>query len=382
MKVLFEKSDLLEALALAVTSASSKNTLSAIEGVLIETNGKEGCIFSAYDMEKGVRTKVPANVLSEGKCIINAHKLLAIVRLVSEGSVCISVDEKWKATITSGRSNFELNALNGSDFPAMPELAGERGFSISEETLKKFIRKTLFAIAQNDQRPVFNGAYFKIEGKKITVVACDGNRLSLCKKECDLENGNNDGSALDLSFIIPGKTLIELNKMIQNREDLLRIRLTRKHVMFFIGEDTVFFSRLIDAEYIDYQRIIPTSHAIHTQMDAELMRDALERASIVTEDRIAGTARSYVKLSFEGSSLNVSSISVAGSVSDEIPISHEGDDIVIGFNCRFLLEAMRACDEERINISLSTPLMGISVSGADEDQDIDYLFFIMPIRMN
>ncbi len=378
MKVIFQKSELIKALAPAMGSVSTKNTITAIEGIMINTD-KEKCILYSYDLEKGVRIEVPAVISEEGSYIINANKLNQIIRLMPEGNITIEVDSKNIAKIYSGKAEFELHALPGSDFPNLPELSGDMGFSIKFEELKKMITKTSFAIAQNDHRPALNGAFFIIKDDRIKVVTCDGNRLAIRENTVEIENKFGEDK-LDISFIIPGKTLNELIRIAPDEEEKITLLLTRKHIVFVMG-DFIFFSRLIDNEYIDYQRFIPKSNKTFVTIDPEQFITCLERASLVTEDRTMGQTKSPVKCSYEGDLLKISSVSVSGRVYDEIQIEKEGEDLTIGYNCRYLLDALRGCDTDKIKISMSGPLMSTVLEPVDDSASERFLLLVLPVKM-
>ena len=381
MIVVFEKSTLLNALIPAMYTVSGKNTMPSIEGVHLTCTSDNKCMIQTYDLEKGMRTYIDCEVDEEGVCIINAQRLLQIVKAMPEGKIKISVDSSYKTVIESGLSHFDIKALPGNDFPTLPELTGERGFAIPQYLFKKFVNRILFAIGQNDARPVFNGAYFQIKGDKITIVSCDGNRLAYCEKETDIVNKNRDGSELNLKFIIPGKTLLEILKMIKDTEDEVEIRmLSRRYIIFKIGS-FVFFSKTIDSDYIDYTRILPKSHNLSLTINAGEMRSALERSSLIVEDRLAGSIRSYVKFTID-ECLSVSTTSANGNVYDEISIEKEyGDEIVIGFNCKFLLDVFKVCDDVKAKMSFNNPLMGVLIEPEIVDGE-KYMYFVMPIKMN
>ncbi len=381
MKVIFEKAPLIAAVTPAMNATSNKNTISAIEGLLFNARGSE-CVITSYDTEKGIRTRVDAEVIREGSYIINAQKFYSIIKMMPSDQITVTINEKMNVKIESGRSSFELHALPGEDFPSLPELHGETSFNMPQKTLKKFISQASFAIAQKDQRPIFTGAFFRIVNGEVTVVSCDSNRLAKCSAECEIENTSERAGDINLKFIVPGKTLSELSRLISDTDEVLSVSLTRKHVIFTVG-DIIFFSRLIDGEYIDYERIIPKSHMIFVTLDRDELVASLERASLMIEEK-TGSGRGYVKCLFEGDKLIITSDSVSGSVYDELPTEKTGEDIKIGFNCRFLLDAMRAADTDRIKIALSTPLMGISITkaeDADECGEHEFLFFVMPVRM-
>ncbi len=386
MKIVFEKSSLIAAVTPAMNATSNKNTLTAIDGLLFDA--KDGvCVITAYDNEKGIRTSVEAEVREDGSYIINAQKFYSIIKTMPNDEITVTVNDRMNVKIESGKSTFELHALPGSDFPSLPLLSGERGFELPQHLLKKFIGQTSFAIAQKDQRAIFTGAHFRVSGDDLTVVSCDSNRLSKCTARCGVTNRRGDD---EMKFNVPGKTLAELGRLISDSDDTVSIALTRKHVIFTIAcdkedsrtGDIIFFSRLIEGEYIDYDRIIPASQKITVKLDRGFFADSLERASLMIEEK-SGSGRGYVTCDFSDNKLAITSGSISGSHYDEIPIEKTGEDIRIGFNCRFLLDAVRAADSDVIKITLSTPLMGVAITDAEkrEDDEGDYLFFVMPVRM-
>ena len=380
MKAIFEKQTLLNAILPALGSVSAKNTIPAIEGININCMENGKCTITAYDLEKGYRTEIVCEVSKPGNYIINAQKLCQIVRAMPEGFLTVEIDSNNIAKIYSGKSEFELYAMNGEDFPALPVLSGERGFVISRGVLKNMITKTQFAVAQNDMRPELNGLFFKIEGNKITVVTCDGNKMAIKEQITDIENKNDDSSELDMSFIIPGKTTAELLKLISDSDDTISIRLTRKYVIFII-DSVLFFSRLIENEYIDYARFLPKSPSAFVNIDCESFYRSLERASLVTEDKTMGQSKSILRCVFEENVLKISSVSVSGKVYDEIFAEKIGDDITIGFNCRYLLDALRSCDTEKIKLSLTSPLMGMTIEPAEKQEDSNFIFLVLPVKI-
>lgn len=376
MKVIFDRSELIAAVTPAMGCVSNKNTMAAAEGILIETEG-DRCILSAYDLEKGIRIEVPAKIVEEGSYIINAVKLNQIIRIMPENSVEIEVDRRNIVKISSGKTSFELHALRGEDFPNLPELSVEGGFSIKQGDFRLLIQQILFAVAQNDQRPALNGAFFKIDNNTVTAVSCDSNRLAVKKKYCEI-NLTADDSAL--KFIIPGKTLGELIKLIGDGDEMITVRPSRKHVIIKIGE-FFFFSRLIDEDYIDYERFIPKNNKIFVKIYTDEFIRSLERASLVTEDKNMGQTKSALRCSFKDNVLYLSSVSVSGSFNDEIIIEKEGEDLEIGFNCRYLLESLRSCGTERVRLSLSTPLMSMLIEPAEENGEDDFIFLVLPVKM-
>lgn len=380
MKAIFEKQTLLNAILPAMGSVSGKNTIPAIEGININCTDDGKCIITSYDLEKGYRTEVSCEVNRPGNYIINANKLSSIVRVMPAGYLTLEIDTNNIAKIVNGKSEFELYAMNGNDFPSLPSLNGDLGFKISPSVLKNMITKTQFAVAQNDMRPELNGAFFKIEGNKITVVSCDGSKMAIREQITDIENNNDDASELDMKFIIPGKTLNELVRHLNDSDELLSIRLTRKYVIFEFGA-SVFFSRLIEHEYIDYGRFLPKEPKTFVKIDCESFIGALERASLVTDDKTMGQAKSILRCSFEDNMLKLSSVSVSGKVYDEIIVEKEGEDIILGFNCRYLLDALRSSDSEKLKLGLTSPRMGMTIEPGEQIEDENFIFLVLPVKI-
>ena len=382
MKVIFDKSSIISAVAPLMCAVSGKSVLSTIEGILIEAKMPDTVTLTTYDLEKGVRVTVEAKVIEEGSFIINAQKFNQTIKVMGEDEITLTVDNKMIACITSGRSSHRMSALAGADFPAIPDLVSDRSFIVGQAVLKKMIGQISFAMAVNDQRAVLNGAFFKIDDESIMTVACDGFKSAKCKSTVELENKNTNGNAhLDYSFIVPVKTVNELSRLLSDDEEALtQIYVTRKHIVCLIGELT-FFSRLIDGNYIDFERIVIRNHKITVSAPKAELVSALEKAALVTEERIAGSVRSHVRLEITGGLLKVSATSASGAIYDEVAVEQEGPDIVIAFNNRFLIDSVRACDSDKIKISLSTALTSINIEPGEELEGKEEIFMILPVRM-
>ena len=382
MKVIFDKSTIISAVAPLMCAVSGKSVLSTIEGILIEAKMPDTVTLTTYDLEKGVRVTVEAKVIEEGSFIINAQKFNQTIKVMGEDEITLTVDNKMIACITSGRSSHRMSALAGSDFPAIPDLVSDRSFIVSQAVLKKMIGQVSFAMAVNDQRAVLNGAFFKIEDDSIMTVACDGFKSAKCKSAVELENKNTNGNAhLDYSFIVPVKTVNELSRLLSDDEEALtQIYVTRKHIVCLIG-DLTFFSRLIDGNYIDFERIVIRNHKITVNAPKAELVSALEKAALVTEERSAGSVRSHVRLEITGGLLKVSATSASGAIYDEVAVQQEGPDIVIAFNNRFLIDSVRACDSDKIKISLSTALTSINIEPGEDLEGKEEIFMILPVRM-
>lgn len=379
MKIKVMKNEILDAAIPSSGFASNKNTIASTEGILFKTVSDKECELTAYDLEKGMKTTVVCIVEEAGAAIINCQRFIQIIRAMPEGLLTIEVDEATlRARISGGKAEFELQALNAADFPDLPELRGDRGFKIRQDVLRDMLNKTQFAIASNSVKPELNGLDIKVKDGVLTCVSCDGNRLSIVNEKEPMENVGI--SALEFDVIIPGKSVSELMRFINDTDKEMTIYVARKHVIFFIGR-FILFTRKIDAEYIDYDRFIPKAPKIFVSVDTAELLSALERALLVTEEKRQGQIPSPVICTLNEGLLTVASSSVTGRVNDVLTVKHEGESIEIGFNCRFLYDAIKVCDCEKIKLSLTSPLMSMTVEEDCEDES-KFLLLILPVRLN
>ena len=381
MKIVFNRQEIINAVAPLMCAVSGKSTLTAIEGILIEAVEDGTCTLTTFDLEKGMRLSIHADVEEPGTYILNAQKFSQTMRVMEGDTVTLTVTQNLQACIASGKSTHRMNALNGKDFPALPPLETEDGFTISQAVLREMISKCMYAMATNDQRAVLNGCYFKVTTDNLLTVACDSFKLAKCSADAPIENGNANGAKLNHAFILPTKSVNELYRMLKDDERAtVRVTKTLRNIVFHF-DDLTFFSRLIDGLYIDFDRIIITNHKITVQVNRERLIAALDRAALVTEEKVAGSVRAHVRLEFVGDLLKISATSTLGETYDEVPLDlHEGPDLVIAFNNRFLIDSLKSCSADEVKLSLSSPLTSINIEPASTEE-IHELFMLLPVRM-
>jgi len=387
MKVTFSKEALLLAITRSLGCVSNDRTMGAIEGIFIGTNGSNECMICSYDYEKGMKTFIGAEVHESGTMVVNGTKLASVVKFMP-GKITIETNENKTATISSGKSKFQLYYIEGENFPPIPELSPDRFFSLPQNVLRKLINQTSFAISHDESRPVLTGLYFEVEADRVRVVACDSFRLAIRDVKCDTKLHSKHGEE-EFRFILPLKTINEIQRLIEDKDAEIKFSLTRKRVLISLkmkyGEEereAVMFSRLIDQLYIEYDRFLPKESKTFVTLDRRELCDALERATLVTEDKIQNQAKSVVKLSFEDQILNVSAISINGKVFDEIMIEKEGPDLLIGFDCKRLIDIISSCDDDMIKLSLTSSLMSMVVEGADtEEKNTSFTYLAIPMKM-
>ncbi len=382
MKLVFRNDIINAAVVPLLSGVANKVTLAATGGILIEATLPNTCILTTYDLEKGVRVTVDADVIEPGRAIISAAKFSQIMRVMDGESITLTVDSRLSASIVSGRASHTLTALPAEDFPDIPRLSSKTGFVASRSVLRSMMSKCMYAMGVNDQRPVLNGLFFHIENGRLKTVSCDSFKMATCMTAATLSGLEEDAPVETCRFILPNKSVGELYKLLNDKDEdsTVTIYVGRKNIIFVIG-DIIFFTKLIDGEYIDYNRIILRNHRIFVTVNRDAMISALEHAALITEEKIAGSIRSHVRLEIEGSALKISATSGTGSAYDELMIDHEGDDLIIAFNNRYLIDSLRACDAETVRLSLSTALTSMNIEPADPDTVDEDLFMLLPVRM-
>ncbi len=381
MKIVFRNDVINAAVAPLMSGVSSKMMLAATGGILIETKMPNQCMMTTYDLEKGVRVVVEADIIEAGRAIISASKFSQIVRVMDGGDITLTVDDRMCASVVSGRASHTMTALPAEDFPEIPALTSPKGYVVNQRLLRGMISKCLYAMGVNDQRPVLNGLFFSVTGEKLQTVSCDSFKMATCATEAAL-SGIGDGGMEDAKFILPNKSVGEIHKLLSDKDEDASVTLFmgRKNIVFSMG-DITFFSKLIEGEYIDYNRIILRNHRITVGVDREALISALEHAALITEEKVAGSVRSHVRLEIESGVLKISATSGTGSAYDELTVEHAGEDLVIAFNNRYLIDSLRACDASRVKISLSSPLTSINIEPDDDDVNAEDLFMLLPVRM-
>ena len=393
MKVSFDRETLLSALIPAAGIVPGRNMSTGTDGVLFECTSEDqsSCILSVYDLEKGMRTKIEATVYEGGSFILNTQKILQIVRAMPEGNVMIDVSEDdLVTTVSVGTRAFRISALKGENFPHLPLLSGDRNYTLAQHEFRDVVGRTVYAASQHDPKPQCNGVYFNIEGGKMTLVALDGYRLAI--NEIDAPADSEDAKVL-----VPSKILGELMKLVRDSEDEITISLARKHIMFKMDE-SVYFARIIDAEYVKYMQMLPKTHKTEVFVGKEEFLEALDSALLITEDKLGGNYRTYVKMVFRDKKIEISAESSSGSFNEDVPAAKNGEDLVIGFHCRYMIEALRNLPEDvvTVRIRMNTVESGAVIEdakgsgfidateleNAGEDGLYKTLFYVMPRRMN
>ena len=367
-----DKKTLLEAIApcmCAVATKSANNTLSCL---YFKAEEGEKLAVTSFDTSKGVKTRLDAFVLEQGSLLLDAVRFHSIVRSLPDGEISISSDENFVTTISSGSAKFEILGLSADSFPAIPQLSGESKFVIRQGVLKKMLQQVLFAASVIDLKPILTGVLFEMKGDSLRLCACDGYRIAIRDEVCA------GGLDTDVNFVVPAKTLQELIKLLSDdEEDQVKIELARRHLIFAF-DDFTFFSRYVDGEYIDYKRSLTNEFKTVITLGLSDAIGCLERCSLLIDER----AKAPVRLSIEAGAISVKCATANGKIDEVFPCETEGEQMVIGFNNKFLLDALRAahlCGDDEVVMEVTSPLSGMAIRPAEHTR---YYYMVVPMRLN
>lgn len=365
MNFICEKNKLVEALSNVQKAVSQKSTIAALEGVLISTKENE-LEICAYNTELGIKTFIPAQIKKGGKIVLNAHLFTDIIRKLPNDSAEIEISENLIAKITSGCSFFELIGIDASEFPSLPNVENADCIELPVVTLKSMIKQTIFAVADTDSKPVHTGTLFEIKEKNITLVSVDGYRLAMRTEKIKED--------MELSFVVPGKTLREVIRLLPDNDDNVKISAGMQHIVFYIG-DYIVVSRLLDGEFLDYKSTIPEKSKFTVQVDTKNLVDSVERVSLLITDRL----KSPVRCIFTNNRIHVSCITTIGKASDEIETKSDiKDELEIAFNNKYMLDALKNSDCDEMLICLNGPLNPIKIMPKTGNS---FLFLVLPVRV-
>lgn len=374
MEFVCTKNELNDILNIVQRAVTPKSTLPVMECIKIDCNHNT-VVFTGNNLELCIEYKADIEV-KEGGCIALPSKIFGdIARKLPDGNVTLSVNEENNVTkIKGGISEFNIQGLISNEFPEPPSIEEKYSFTVEEYKLKNIIKRLIpFVAVTEGKRPTLTGSLFEIKKNEMTVVASDGHRLGVVKETIK----DNDE---DMKFIIPGSTLRELLKILRDDESSVKVTVSDKHVMLEFEHFKV-FTRLIDGDYLRYEPIIAANNTIRMEVNSHELRDSLERAMlIINDDDTSPDKRMPVRLSIGYDKIEVSCMTSKGKVNDAINAKIEGGELVIGFNCRFLIDAIASCDEEKIEIDLSTPVSGCFMRSLDE-KNSNYVFMILPVRL-
>lgn len=364
MNIVCDKTLLSSAIDGVSKAVTLRSSIPALEGILLKAEGFQ-LTLTGYDLEMGITTTIEANVRQSGEIVLSAKLLGDMVRRLPSGEVSIYTNESGNATIKGGVAEFDILAMSASDYPDLPTPGADHTLTIRAGMLRGMIEKTLYAVSQDDKKPAHTGELFAIEENKLTVVALDGYRLAIVERPVQAEK--------HIRIIIPAKTLTEVNKLLGDDEDDVRISANRRFVVFNSGNYTI-LSRLIEGEFLNYANVIPNGCKTRVVLETRDFIDTIERASLIITERL----KNPLRILFDASGkVTVRCQTNLGKVVDEFSAQVEGDPVEIGFNNRYLLDALRNARTEQVRMEISGPLSPVKVLPVEGN---DFLYLVLPVR--
>lgn len=364
MKFTVEKRLLNEAVTNLQRAVSSKTSIPALEGILIRSE-ENRLILTAYDLEIGMQTELPAIISAPGAIILTAKLFAEIVRRSPDEDITIDVDDRNTATITSGVSCFTIIGMDSAEFPELPKIADADTIKMPQELLKSMIRQTLFAVADSTAKPIHQGSLFKIENGNLDVVSVDGYRLALRREAINYANNTE--------FVVPGKTLSEVLKLLKDSEGEVEICPSRRHILFRIDNYTV-ISALLEGEFLDYKSALPKDKKTEVTVSTRTMIESVERVSLLITDRL----KSPVRCVIGEDTVKLFCTTTMGRATDQISAEISGDQLEIGFNNKYLLDALRAAETDEVRLQLGGPISPMLVLPKEGDA---FSFLVLPVRL-
>lgn len=366
MKIRCQKSDLLNSVNIVLKAVPAKTTMPILECLIIEATSL-GIKLIANDMEIGIETMVKGEILEEGFVALNAKVFSEIIRRLPENEVNISTDDKYVTKIVCEKAKFSIVGRSGEEFPSLPEIEKENPLTLSQFTLKEIIRQTVFSISDNESNKIMTGELFEIKKNELRVVSLDGHRISIRKIVMKEEYE-------DRKVIIPGKTLNEISKILSGEaSSIVNIFFTEKHALFEF-DDTVVISRLIEGEYYRIDQMLSSDYETKVTINKKELLNCIERASLLIRE--TDKKPIIIRIGENNFELNINT--ALGSMNEDIDITLEGKDIVIGFNPKFLMDALRVIDDETVDMYLINPKAPCFI----RDKEQSYIYLILPVNIH
>lgn len=363
MKFKILKSDLYKHISIAQKAISNKINIQTLENILFQAKGDE-LILSSTDMELSIETRVKCDVIEEGACLIKSTIIGNIINKMPQDEITITVKDD-KVNIKSQNSVFDIQGQDAEEYPPLPDVEENSILTLDNTILTKAIRETLFATSTDETRLALTGVLFEIKDNKINFVGLDGYRMAVRTLDCNLD--------LDVSAIVPKRAFSELTKILDDNKT--EIVVVEGHIVFING-NTKMYSSLISKNYIDYKKLLNSSYQTSVKVNRHDLINSLERAQLLT----TGMSSSLTKLQIHDGVINISSNSEYGSLDEDVFASQEGEDLNIAFNTRYLLEGLKAINEDEVLLHLQNALSPMNIYPANEDDD--YLYLVLPVRLS
>lgn len=366
MKFTCEKYLLQSACAVTGRAAASKSPIPALEGLLIQAGANVR--ITGYDLKKGIYTNIEADVAELGSVVVGARLFSEMIRRLPDGMVTVSTDGSCNVNVKCGKSEFNFIGISPDDYPEMPDVSGQSEIELPQKILKSMINQTIFAVSDNDVRPIYTGTLFEIEGDTLTLVSIDGYRLA--KRTETLENAGFESG----SFVVPGSALSDIERICIDSDDKVSISVGAKHISFRIGE-TVVITRRLEGEFLNYRKSIPEAFRYTVQVERSEFMSTIDRVSLIISEKNSSPVRMIVN----DGTIECRCVTPIGKAEDVCTCEGSGEGMEIGFNARYIMDALKASGKDKLNLCLNTASSPCIITAADGTESFTYM--ILPVRL-
>ena len=371
MKIICEREKILKAINAVTKAVAVRTTMPILEGILIQTNDNT-VKMTCYDQELGIEYLInDCNIEEQGATVINATMFSEIIRRLPDTEIKIEVNDNKLLVIECEGSLYKLATMNPDEFPELPEINVENSIELEQNALKDMIRKTIFAVSTEDTRPIFTGCLFEVKNNRFNVVAVDGFRLAWKSK-------NLTKSINDFAAVIPGRTLTEVNKILLDSFDPVKIGIAKNQALFEI-ENCKIVTRLLDGEFLNYSKVIPENWETRVRANTNIIANCFERISLISSSSIEKEKKYPVKINVGIGKMTISCTNQTGDAKEELYITTEGKELEIGFNPKYFLDILRNIDDEEVFIDFGTSISPCVIRSVEDESD--YKYMILPIRL-
>ncbi len=367
MRFTCEKSMLVAGLNIAGRTVAQKSSLSVLEGILCRAGS--GLSLTGYNMETAITYQIEAEVTDVGECILPARLFGDIIRRLPEGPVTVVVDDNYKVSIRSGYASFTISAEAADDYPVLPDVNAGKNVYMPQCALKELIGGTIFAVSENQGRPIHTGVKFEVENDGISAIAVDGFRLA---RRTWHPEGEEIGR--QLSFVVPAQSLKEVEKILTDTEDNVSFCLGKKHILFQMGGATL-ISRLLEGDFLDWRKVVPTGCPIKLVAHVSDLASSIERVGLIVSEKY----KSPVRCLFSDQVVQMRTNTTIGAAEDRCSVAGDGKELEIGFNVRYLADALRVIPSEEVVLELTNGMSPIVLTPAEEKYDYSYM--VLPVRI-
>ena len=366
MRFICDKGTLYEAITNVSKAVAEKSTIACLEGIKADIKGNV-LTLTGYDLEMGIETQIEARSDDVGSFVLNSRLFADIIKRMGCDTVDIEVYDNLQVKILGGNTEYHIAAISASEYPELPSASECESISVQQSVLKSMINMTCFAAAQTDMKPILKGELFDIKDGVFNLVALDGHKLAVRTEPMKTDK--------EYKFVVPAKTLMEIAKLLKDEDgNVCEIKIARKHIIFEFSGYTV-YSRILEGEFHPYKKAIPTESAITVIADTKKLIESLDRAMLLINERM----NSPVKFLFENGKIDISCSTSVGNINDTIDADITGPMLKIGFNCRYMLDTLKAAGDEKVKMLFNgsqLPLKLVPANGGEE-----YTYLVLPMRL-